>query len=50
MSEDRSSNGQGQRSWLRNIMTSLTGEPKTRRELLELYVMQNSAYSWMQKR
>ncbi len=35
MSEDRSSNGQGQRSWLRNIMTSLTGEPKTRRELLE---------------
>ncbi|WP_086481740.1 HlyC/CorC family transporter [Oceanospirillum sanctuarii] len=35
MSEDRSSNGQGQRSWLQNIMTSLTGEPKTRRELLE---------------
>ncbi|MAC45666.1 MAG: magnesium/cobalt efflux protein [Oceanospirillum sp.] len=34
MSEDRSSNGQ-ERSWLRNIMTSLTGEPKTRRELLE---------------
>lgn len=35
MSEDRSSNGQGQRSWLRNIMTSITGEPRTRRELLE---------------
>lgn len=35
MSEDRSSNSQGQRSWLRNIMTTLTGEPKTRRELLE---------------
>ncbi|WP_417598220.1 HlyC/CorC family transporter [Oceanospirillum sp.] len=35
MSEDRSSNGQGQRSWLQNFMTSLTGEPKTRRELLE---------------
>ena len=35
MSEDRSSNGQGQRSWLQNIMTSLSGEPKTRRELLE---------------
>lgn len=34
MSEDRSSNGQ-EKSWLRNIMTSLTGEPKTRRELLE---------------
>ncbi|OPX56706.1 HlyC/CorC family transporter [Oceanospirillum multiglobuliferum] len=35
MSEDRSSNSQGQSSWLKNIMTSLTGEPKTRRELLE---------------
>ncbi|MBB1485545.1 HlyC/CorC family transporter [Oceanospirillum sediminis] len=35
MSEDRSSNGQGQRSWLRSLMTSITGEPRTRRELLE---------------
>lgn len=35
MSEDRSSNSQGQSSWLKNIMNSLTGEPKTRSELLE---------------
>lgn len=36
MSEDRSSNGQGQRSWLERITQAFSDEPKDRNDLLHL--------------
>ncbi len=36
MSEDRSSNGSGQRSWFERLSQAFSGEPRTREELIEL--------------